>query len=99
MKHVSWERGFVRNVSTTDPSLCLKAIQACCSIMCRHWSLLVLAGRGGAFHSPAKLPSGKRRLGGWESTRGDQDAEEKIKFLAPAGYKYGSFNQWRVLRM
>lgn len=26
-------------------------------------------------------------MGGWESTRDYQDAEEKIKFLAPIGYQ------------
>jgi hypothetical protein len=87
VKHFSLERGFISNVNTTNSSLCLKTIQDAAALCGCHWSLLVLAGGGGAFHSPAKLPSGKRRLGGWESTRGDHDTEEKMKFLVPAGYR------------
>jgi hypothetical protein len=48
-------------------------------------SVWALAGRGSPFNSSPHLSSGKTRAGGWEGTRGDQDAEEKIKFLAPAG--------------
>jgi len=77
-------------------SVCLRTIQECCSIMCRHywyWPEGVVLST-----PPAKLPSGKTRVGRWESIRGDQDAVEKIKFLVPAGIEYGSFNQWRVLK-
>ena len=34
--------------------------------------------KGWCFPPPAKLLSEKTSLGGWESTRGDQDTEEKI---------------------
>jgi hypothetical protein len=37
--------------------------------------------------TPGQITFMENEGGRWESNRGDQNAEEKIKFLAPAGYR------------